>query len=291
MATMIGLGEVLWDILPDGRELGGAPANFAFHAYQLGHEGIVVSRVGNDPLGREILGIISGHGLSTEFIQIDSDHPTSTVPVEVAADGTPTFTIIEDVAWDHLADEPSLHDLVGRADVVCFGTLAQRSPTSRRTIESVLDAFKGTLLFDINLRQHYWSPELVETGLRRCTIAKMNEDEWHRLGELSLVRRTPELVDWCRAAIEEFQIELVCVTRGERGCLLVSGQDWADHPGVPTAVADSVGSGDAFSASVAHGFLRGDPLDVLAELANRVGAHVASQPGGTPPLPDELRQL
>jgi fructokinase len=287
MTSMLGLGELLWDIFPDGKRPGGAPANFAFHAAQLGHEASVISRVGDDELGRKLLTHLKDNGLSTEFIQIDPQKPTGAVTVEVAPDGTPKFTVVEYEAWDYLEDEPRLHQAVASADVVCFGTLTQRGEQSRKTVKSLLNSAKNTVLFDINLRKNFWSKELVEDGLAQATIAKMNEREQQMLNQLGLGKG--DRVDWCRSILLEFQLEMVCVTRGKDGCLLVGMEVDLEHPGYPVEVADTVGCGDAFSAAVAHCHLRGYPLDKTAEFANRVGSFVASRPGATPPLPESLR--
>jgi fructokinase len=286
---MLGLGELLWDVFPDGKRPGGAPANFAFHAAQLGHEASVVSRVGDDELGRELLAHLKTNGISTELIQIDKQKPTGAVQVEVAPDGTPRFTVVENEAWDYLEDEPRLHRAVASADVVCFGTLTQRGEKSRRTVKSLLNSAKNTVLFDINLRKNFWSKQLVEEGLSHATITKMNQREQQILKQLGLGKGKGDRVDWCCSILLEFQLELVCVTRGKNGCLLVGTEVWAEHPGYPVGVADTVGCGDAFAAAVAHCHLRGYSLDKTADFANRVGAFVASRRGATPPLPEALR--
>jgi fructokinase len=287
MATMLGLGELLWDVFPDGKRPGGAPANFAFHAAQLGHDAAVISRVGEDQLGNELLIHLKTNDISTELVQIDDQKPTGAVQVEVAPDGTPKFTVVENEAWDYLEDQPRLHKAVASADVVCFGTLTQRGEKSRKTVKSLLNSAKNTVLFDINLRKNFWSKQLVEAGLTRATIAKMNQREQQILKQLGLGKG--DRVDWCRSILLEFRLELVCVTRGKNGCLLVGTEVHSEHPGYPVEVADTVGCGDAFAAGVAHCYLRGYPLDKTADFANRVGSFVASRPGATPPLPEALR--
>ena len=287
MTMMIGLGELLWDVFPDERRPGGAPANFAFHAAQLGHDAAVISKLGDDALGSELLDHLTQHGISTEFIQIDPQKPSGAVQVEVALDGTPKFTVVEDEAWDYLEDEPRLHEAVAAADVVCFGTLTQRGEKSRETVKSLLKSTKNTVLFDINLRKQYWSKELVADGLACATIAKMNEREQQMLKQLGLGKG--DRVDWCRSILLEFRLEMVCVTRGKDGCLLVGTEVDLEHPGYPVEVADTVGCGDAFAAAVAHCHLRRYSLDKTADFANRVGSFVASRRGATPPLPEALR--
>jgi len=287
MGVVVGLGEVLWDVFPDRKLLGGAPANFAFHAKQLGHEGIVVSRVGNDAAGREILRELSIRGVPTESIQVDPVRPTGTVQVTVASDGVPSFVITPDVAWDYLAAEPALVELMKRADAVCFGTLAQRSPTSRSTIETLLDGAGGMKVFDINLRQNFWSPELIERGLRRSQVAKLNEDELETLQRLELAPSSGNTVTCCRALLKKYGLRLVALTRASRGALLVADDQVVDHPGVQVRVADGVGAGDAFAAAMVDALLKGRALVEVAGFANRIGAYVASQPGAMPILPED----
>ncbi len=291
MARMVGLGEVLWDIFPDGKRLlGGAPANFAFHAHQFGHEGIVVSRIGDDDLGREILRELTDRGPRTDAIQVDPDRPTGTVQVTVADDGTHDFVITPDVAWDRLVATESLVELVAGADVVCFGTLAQRAEASRSAIDHLLTRAGGMKVFDINLRQDDWSADVIEAGLRHCQVVKFNDEELAVLRRLDLVPTNDDTVAWCRGLLDKYEVRLVALTRGSRGAMLVSADDWVDEVGVAVVVADSVGAGDAFTAAMADALLRDVPLDGVAAFANRLGAYVASQPGATPTLPDAYRQ-
>jgi fructokinase len=290
MAVMVGLGEVLWDLFPERRLLGGAPANFAFHARQLGHDGFVASRVGSDPLGRHILEELHTRQVPTDYVQVDPDRPTGTVKVTLGPDGAPSFVITPDVAWDRLAAAPSLVGLLGRADVVCFGTLAQRCAVSRATIQSLLETTRGIKLFDINLRQDYWTAALIEAGLRQCQIAKLNEDELGVLVGLGLTGGAEDPPAACGELVRKYDLDLLALTRAARGALLVAPGRVVDHPGVRVPVVDGVGAGDAFTAAMADALLKGRTLTEVAEFANRVGAYVASQPGATPPLPAEFRQ-
>jgi fructokinase len=285
VAVVVGLGELLWDLFADGKTLGGAPANFAFHAAQLGHEAFVASRVGRDALGRQMLDELAQRQLDASAVQLDDSHPTGTVPVQVGSDGTATFSIVPDVAWDYLEDAPALHDLVRRADLVCVGTLAQRGEQTRQAIQRLLGSCQRTVLFDANLRHRLWSADLVEACLSHTSIAKVNEREWSRLVELRLVPTGVDPIGGGRALIRRFDLDLVCITRGSTGCLLVSANDAADHPGFPATVVDTVGCGDAFAAAIAHGWLTGQTLDEMARSANRLGAWVASHRGATPTHP------
>ncbi len=291
MASMIGLGEVLWDVFPDGKKLlGGAPANFAFHAHQLGHEGVVISRVGEDELGQWILRELADHGLRTDAIQLDGTQPTGTVHVTVSGRGTPRFVITPSVAWDRLVATRNLIELIEEAAVVCFGTLAQRSEASRSAIELLLTRATGMKVFDINLRQDYWSRDVIESGLKHCQVVKLNENELKALRRLNLIPSADDTVAWCRALLDKYEVKILALTRGSRGAMLVSADECVDEPGIKVNVVDSVGAGDAFTAGMADALLREAPLGTVAQVANRLGAYVASQPGATPTIPDEYRQ-
>jgi fructokinase len=288
MATIIGIGEILWDIIGDDRKLGGAPANFAFHAHQLGHDAFPVTRVGDDELGREILDRLTAIGLSTEFVQIDPVKPTSTVRVKLDAAGSPTFEILENVAWDALDGSDPKWKKLADADLICFGTLAQRSETSKRAIRDLLNTSKAKKLYDINLRAPYWSIDLVRENLPASDIVKLNDTELAELQAGNIVEAPADAIAYCRELIRQFDIELVCVTRGSAGSLLVTKSEAADHPGVAADVADAIGAGDAFTAAVADGWLGGKPLEEISERANRLGSYVASQAGATPRIPADL---
>ncbi len=285
---IVGLGEILWDLLPGGKQPGGAPFNFAFHAHQLGHTSTIVSRAGADDLGREVRDVVRRLGLSDDFIQQDDAHPTGTVRVDVDERGQPSFTISEDVAWDYLAWVDELEGLFARTQAVCFGTLAQRHPVSRDTIRRSLRAARNALVvYDVNLRQHYFDRAVVEESLRASRWAKLNEDELAVLRELlGLAGETPSrlLSDLRR----RYDLEVVALTRGERGCL-VQGDEEVAVPGIPVRVVDTVGAGDAFTAGLLASVLEGKALAEAASFANRLAARVAASPGGTPSIPrDEI---
>ena len=282
-AVMVGLGEVLWDLLPSGRALGGAPANFAYMANVLGDQGIVASRVGDDELGREARAVIQGHGLSTSYVQQDDQRQTGTAGVLIDAAGQPTFTIKESVAWDFLEWTVAWQELAARADVVCFGSLAQRSPTSAATIDGFLRAApKETLrICDVNLRQSFYDGDVLHRSLQHAHIVKLNDQEFLqvssllRLGIGSEETLAKRLLDHCA-------LRLVCITRGARGSLLVSEDKTVEHGGFSVKVADVVGAGDAFTACMAHHYLRGESLEEISESANRFASWVATQVGATP---------
>jgi fructokinase len=281
--TTIGLGELLWDILPDSRQLGGAPSNFAYMTRLLGDEGIVASRVGADDLGAEAKRRLASTELNTEWLQIDAVHPTGTGHVHLDAKGQPTFEFAEPSAWDFLEWTPAWQALAQRADAVCFGSLAQRRPDSRRTIHAFLKIIRRETVrvFDVNLRQPFYSAEVLSESAQNADIIKLNHDELPILARLlGFPFRDEETA--ARRLLETFQIKLVCVTRGACGSLLVSERAKDEHSGIPTKVADTVGSGDAFTAALTYHYLRYAPLATMNEAANRMGSWVASQTGATP---------
>ena len=292
-ALMVGLGEVLWDFLPSGRVLGGAPANFAYMASVLGNEGIVASRVGIDDLGREAYGAMQALGLNTSFVQRDDLHPTGTATVSIDKSGQPNFTIKQWVAWDFLQWTTGWEELSAKADVVCFGSLAQRSPTSAATIECFLRNTRRDALriCDINLRQSYYSRDVLWKSFQHADIAKLNEQELPQVAALLKLGIGTE-GELASRLLRECNLRLVCLTRGARGSLIVTEGNSVEHPGFPVKVADAVGAGDAFTACLAHHFLRGHSLEEISESANRFASWVATQTGATPRIStDQLQNI
>lgn len=291
-SIVVGLGELLWDCFDDSRRPGGAPANVAFQACQLGSQGFVCSCVGRDPLGDELIDFLVGQGLNTAWIQRDADHPTGTVTVDTSQADHPSYVIHQDVAWDQIQADAPLCDLMRRAAAVCFGTLAQRSPTSRQAIYRALDAVQPECLvvYDVNLRQQWYERSWVEESLRRSKIVKLNADEVPILSRL-LELGSEAYAAFATAVQQRFGIDTVCITRAEKGCLLIDGHEAVDLPGVPIEVADAVGAGDAFTAAMIVGRLRGWTLASQAAFANQVGALVASRPGAMPILGPEFSAL
>ena len=284
----IGLGELLWDMFPEGKQLGGAPANFAYMTSLLGDEGIVVSRVGSDALGRAAGRRLERLGVRASLLQLDPDHPTGTVKVSVDPAGQPTFEIAESVAWDFFAWTPEWRALAERADAVCFGTLAQRCPQSRATIRTFLRALRpgATRVFDVNLRQSFYDADTLSESAKLADIMKVNTDE---LAALAKLLRIPFIYDELPAAHwlrDTLGLKLVCITRGAKGSLLVSADETSEHPGYRIHVADTVGAGDAFTAALVYHYLRHASVPTLNEAANRMGAWVSSQVGATPPRDD-----
>jgi fructokinase len=281
--TVVGLGELLWDLFPAGKQLGGAPANFAYISSLLGNKGIPASRLGNDALGNEALQRLGKLGLSTEFIQQDADHPTGTVKVEIDGAGQPRFEISEFVAWDFLAWTHRWQELADRTDAVCFSTLAQRSEHSRSTMRSFLLATRPDTVrvCDINLRQHFFTGPVVAESMKLADVVKLNHEELPRVMRLFDKEHRGEQ-DSARQLLLTYDLKLICVTRGDNGSLLMSCDEVTEHPGFKVKVADTVGAGDAFTAALVHGYLEGRELAEINETANRVGAWVSGQRGGTP---------
>jgi fructokinase len=287
--TIVGLGELLWDMFPEGKQLGGAPANFAYMTSLLGDSGVVASRVGDDELGRAATQRLASLGLRTSFLQLDSDHPTGIVKVDVDPAGQPTFHIAQNVAWDFFAWTPAWRSLAEGVDAVCFGSLAQRSAESRQTICSFLKAVRPgtTRVFDVNLRQSFYSAEILEESAQLSDIIKVNHDELPVVAKLLAL---PFIYDETRAAQwlrNKFNAKLVCITRGAKGSLVVSAEETSEHAGFRVHVADTVGAGDAFTAALVYHYLRSASIFTLNEAANRMGSWVASQTGATP-APDEF---
>jgi fructokinase len=287
---VIAVGEILWDLLPTGRQLGGAPANFIQHAHALGAAASLVTRVGDDALGKEAVRRTLTRGVATDLIQTDHEAPTGTVSVEIGPDHQPRFTIHEHVAWDRLAVEDAALEAVRAADAVCFGSLAQRTPHGAEAVRRLAAASRPDALriFDINLRPPFVQPEAVRASLELANVLKLNDQE---LPELAAMQGLAGGED---AQLEEllnrYALRLVALTRGGRGSLLVSAEGRSEQPALVVEVVDTVGAGDAFTAALALGLLHGWPLDKTNRLAAEVAAFVCTQPGGAPELPPALRQ-
>lgn len=275
---------MLWDLFPVGKQLGGAPANFAYMTGLLGDRGIVASRIGKDRLGNAAARRLARLGLPTTYLQVDTAHPTGSVNVTVDSQGQPQFEIKEKVAWDYFEWSPQWQALAAQVDAVCFGSLAQRSAQSRVTILAFLEALRpGTLrIFDVNLRQSFFTKDVLSESALRADIVKLNEDELPRVLEI-LGGSAPDAPSAARWLLKKYHLKLICLTRGGKGSLLVTADATDEHPGCLVTVADTVGSGDAFTAALVHQFLRHAPLRIMNEAANRLGSWVASQVGATPP--------
>lgn len=287
---IVGIGEVLWDLLPDGRKLGGAPANFTYHATALGAHTRLVSCVGRDELGRETLARLNALGVSTECVEIDDQLPTGSVGVTVNADGQPHYEIFENVAWDAIRGESAAQKAVAAADAICFGSLAQRNAISRASIQALVSAAPAAALriFDINLRQHYHSREVIEQSLSLANVLKVNDAELPRLAEWFEI--TGDVRAQIQQLVERFGLRALVLTRGGEGSLLFADGRWSDRPGAPTTIVDTIGAGDSFTAAMTLGLLKGWDLDRINDQANLLAAFVCSQAGATPQLPEAIRQ-
>ncbi|HRH43777.1 MAG TPA: carbohydrate kinase, partial [Pyrinomonadaceae bacterium] len=278
--NIIGLGEILWDCLPAGRQLGGAPANFAYTSNQLGNNGIVLSRVGNDDFGKEVLEQLQIKNLSTNSIQIDLEKQTGVVNVTLE-NGQPSYNIVENVAWDNLELTENWREIAKIADAVCFGSLAQRNENSRKTIREFVGLTNGLRIFDVNLRQEYFSKEILRESLMLANICKLNHEELPIVAELFEIAGN-NIIETAQNLRREFNLKLLCVTRGSNGSLLITENDLSEFAGLKITVADTIGAGDAFTSGMTHGLLRNWGLDKINKFANKVGAFVASNTGAMP---------
>ena len=286
----LGIGEILWDIFPDARRLGGAPYNFAYHVHSLGGTALVASCVGDDESGREILDSASAAGIPTDHIQTAPSRPTGAVTVELSEAGVPEFTIHEDSAWDSLEMTGALEALAGELDAVCFGTLAQRNSPSRETIRRFLElareAGRARRIFDVNLRQSFYTTEVVESSLDLADVVKLNSAELEILSGMLEITPGDDL-DRLRDLVARYGLELAALTLGSAGCVLASRAGSVRAPAPSVIVADTVGSGDAFSAALALGLAEEMLPEELAGFCNLAGAYVATKPGATPPVDRE----
>lgn len=292
---ILGIGELLWDVLPGGPRLGGAPANFTVMAGRLGCHAAILSRIGRDDLGRAAVELLDPLPVDTEYLQVDPVHETGRVTV-ILKDRQPEYTIHEPAAWDFLELSDEWVQLAERADAICFGSLAQRSRESRQTIQTLAAQTSSSCVrvFDVNLRAPYYSSEVVQESLELATVMKMNDAEvplvLGLLGLPTFDEHAPgALRGGAERILEEFpMLRMVAVTRGGKGSLLVTREAWHEHPGIAVNVADTIGAGDAFTAAMTHYMLHGADLPMLSEAANRWGGWVASQAGAMPPLSDAV---
>lgn len=282
--TVTGIGELLWDVFPEGRKLGGAPANFAYHCKAFGVESYPVSCVGDDDPGRDILQALATHDIDVSFIAIDSEHPTGTVSVEVDGNGKPDYVIHEDVAWDHIPLTEEMVTLAKKTDAVCFGSLAQRSKTSRRTIQEFLLATRSDCvkIYDVNLRQDFYSRDLIEEMLDLATVLKLNDEELPVVG--GLLGFSGQEKGLLEKIALRYSLDLVALTKGHAGSCLYQKGRYSEHKGYDTKVVDSVGAGDSFTAVLTTGLLSEFDLDKISDLANKTAAYVCSQPGAMPEM-------
>jgi len=323
---ILGLGELLWDLLPQGAQLGGvpidgslsmgslggvpidgslsmgslggAPANFSVMAGRLGNHAAILSRIGRDELGQKAIDRLDELPADASPVQIDPIHETGQVTVSFDG-GQPSYTIHKPAAWDFMELTDDWVRLAERADAVCFGSLAQRNRASRQTIQTLVAQTSShcVRVFDVNIRAPFVSGEVIQESLELATVLKMNDAEVPQvLGLLGLPENEAPHRDRLRQGAErllgEFPaLEMVAITRGAHGSLLVKRDEWHEHPGIPVKVEDTIGAGDAFTAALTHYLLRGSGLETLNEAGSRWGAWMASQAGAMPPLHDERRAM
>jgi len=285
--AILSLGEVLWDLFPEGARFGGAPANFACHAAVLGANVSMVSAVGDDSRGHEAIEILRGHNVDVASIQVIEDAPTGSVGVSLDGAGKPTFVIHEDSAWDRIGWTPELESRGTAADAVYFGTLGQRGEVSRTTIRRALDvaeASKTARILDVNLRPPYYDDVLIRESVGLASVLKLSDDELEEVAAACGVGSAGDSQERLRALLDQFNLDLVVMTRGAEGALLVSPDGTVDQPGVPTQVRDTVGAGDAFTAVLVVGLLSGLALETVARNACEHAAAVCARLGAVPDL-------
>lgn len=287
---LIGAGELLWDMLPGGKQLGGAPANFVWHASQLGGQGIVYSAVGADDLGDEIINLLDQKEMDTRFISRLALYPTGKVDIRLDDTGVPEYTIQTNVAWDKIPLSDSRNEIVGTASAFCFGALAQRDDVSFTTIQSLLTELPENCLkiFDINLRQTFYSRAVIELSFQKCNILKLNEEELPVVARIfGLNGEEKQILD---QLLLGFEIEMIALTKGGAGSLIQTKAEssWLESPKV--VIADTVGAGDSFTAALAIGLLKNRPLKEVHHTAVEISAYVCTQKGAMPQLPEDIRK-
>ena len=284
---VVGLGEVLWDVLPDGKKLGGAPANFAYHAGQFGLDTLAVSALGKDALADETIAALDERGL--KYLLPRVDYPTGTVQVTLTVDGIPTYEIKENVAWDNIPYTPELAEIASNCRAVCFGSLAQRNVTSWATIRQFLDNTPADCLkvFDINLRQQFYTKDVIEESLKRCNILKINDEE------LVIIKRMYGYDDLdmrgiCEKILADYQLKMLVLTCGTNGSYVFAPGLTSFQETPKVKVADTVGAGDSFTGSFCASILNGKSLEEAHRKAVAVSAFVCTQNGAMPKYPDDL---
>lgn len=286
------MGEALWDVLPEGKKIGGAPANFAYHVSQFGLPSRVVSAVGNDPLGREIVENFTSKGLNHLIEEVP--YPTGTVQIEIDPAGVPQYDIKENVAWDNIPYTARLEALAGQTRAVCFGSLAQRNVVSRDTINRFLDAMPQTadslVVFDVNLRQGFYTKEILCNSMKRCNILKINDEE---LVTVSRMFGYPgiDLQDKCWILLGKYNLRMLILTCGINGSYVFTPGNVSFQPTPKVEVADTVGAGDSFTAAFIASLLKGKSVTEAHALAVRTSAFVCTRKGAMPELPPDLRSL
>lgn len=288
--TVVGLGEILWDVFPDRKVLGGAPANFAYHVSQFGYNGYAVSAVGNDLLGKEILDSLAQKDLN--YLIESTDFQTGTVKVTLNSKGVPQYEICENVAWDNIPFTPRTENLAKNTTTVSFGSLAQRNEVSKATIQKFLKLMpeKSLKIFDINLRQHFYSKELIDESLGLANALKINDEEVVVVSKLFGMEGKNEQ-DVCNVLLEKYNLDLVILTKGTDGSFVFTPKEASFQPTPKVHVADTVGAGDSFTAAFVASYMHGERITDAHQLAMEVSAYVCTQHGAMPKLPDAYLKM
>ena len=284
---IVGLGEALWDCLPEGRKLGGAPANFAYHANQFGHDSIAISAVGDDVLGQETLDEFDKKAVKHLMPKVD--YPTGTVQVELDGEGIPTYDIKEGVAWDNIPFTPEIEAAAKNCRAVCFGSLAQRSSVSRQTIQKFLEVTPKDCLkiFDINLRQNFYTKEIITNSLHHANILKINDEELVLIGRLFGYPGL-DIENKCWLLLGKYNLDMLVLTCGVNGSYVFAPNLKSFQETPKVEVADTVGAGDSFTGAFTSAILAGMPITDAHKLAVEVSAYVCTQNGAMPKIPKEL---
>lgn len=285
--VIVGIGEILWDMFPDGKVLGGAPANFAYHVSQFGFEGYAISAIGCDELGNEIVSCLRKKNLN--YLIETTPFATGTVQIKLSGNGIPEYEICEDVAWDNIPFTEEMEKMARNTRTVCFGSLAQRNSVSRKSINKFLDFVPESAIkiFDINLRQHFYSLELIEHALNRCNVLKINDEEILIVGKLFGWESKSDL-DICYKLLHSYKLEIVVLTKGTEGSFVLTKNETSFKPTPLVEVADTVGAGDSFTAAFVSSLLRGQSISNAHQIAVDVSAFVCTQHGAMPVLPESL---
>lgn len=285
---VVGLGEVLWDMLPEGRKIGGAPVNFAYHAGQFGIDTMAVSAIGNDKLGEDTIAEMNGKHLNHIFPSVP--YPTGSVQVKLDEKGVPAYDIKENVAWDNIPFTNEIESVARSCRAVCFGSLAQRNAVSRNTIRKFIESTPSGCIriFDINLRQNFYTSNVIHDSLELCNILKINDEE------IMLVSRmfnydSSNIENVCRTIMEDFSLEMVILTCGTKGSYIFTKDDVSFMPTPKVNVADTVGAGDSFTGSFCAAILRGLPVAEAHKKAVEVSAYVCTQNGAMPEIPESMK--
>lgn len=288
---VVGMGEALWDMLPEGRKIGGAPANFAYHVSQFGLDSRVVSAVGDDELGNEILANFAEKKLECQIEKVP--YPTGTVQVELDEKGVPRYDIKEGVAWDNIPFTTSLQELAKKTDAVCFGSLAQRNSVSRETINRFIDEMPQEehvlKIFDINLRQHFYSKELIEESIKKCNILKINDEELVIVSQMFGFADI-DFKEQCKLLLTKYNLKMLILTCGVDGSYVFAPGEMSFLETPKVKVADTVGAGDSFTGAFVAAILKGLEMKEAHRLAVNVSAFVCTQNGAMPELPAEIKE-